>query len=94
MKLSNTLKALIARADRAGHSGALRHVEPQKTPTPQYAPIDPAKRIWPKMGPGDQWHPPLTPPPNLKLGPGEQYRYPLTPPAECFQPDSDFPGDK
>lgn len=96
MKLSNTLKALIARADRAGHSGALLHIEPQMTPTPQdlASPIDPTKRIWPKMGPGDQWHPPLTPPPNLKLGPGDQYRYPLTPPAECFQPDSDFPGDK
>lgn len=61
---------------------------------PQYTPIDPTKRIWPRMGPGAQWHPPLTPPPNLKLGPGEQYRYPLVPPAECFLPDSDFPGDK
>ena len=59
-----------------------------------YTPIDPTKRIWPRMGPGDQWHPPLTPPPNLKLGPGDQYHYPLTPPAECFLPDSDFPGDK
>lgn len=60
----------------------------------QYTPIDPAKRIWPRMGAHDQWHAPLTPPPNLKLGPGEQYHAPLTPPAECFKPDSDFPGDK
>lgn len=60
----------------------------------QYEPKDPTKRIWPKVGPQDQWKAPLSAPPNLKLGPADQYVAPLIAPAECFKPDSDFPGDK
>lgn len=55
-----------------------------------YTPKDATKRIWPAVKPQDQWHAPLTPPPNLYLGPNDQYRPPLVAPAECFLPDSAF----
>ena len=59
-------------------------------PRDGYTPINPNARIWPAMQGQDQWHPPLTPPPNLKLVGLDQYRAPLTPPQECFLPDSAF----